>query len=115
MDISELKKLIKRSTSVLILDNGDPSMVILDYKFYKDLISEAEAKKDDKEEKNIKINHNHVSVPGHNGQNHHSGNGGYSKEAELLERLNREILALSHKIQEEEKGFVDMAGQVPID
>jgi len=94
MEVSELKKLIKKSTSVLVLDNGEPSFVVVDYKVYKELTSE-------KEEKDVKINHNT------------NGNGnGFShshQESETLERLNREILALKHQIDMEEKGISGQA------
>ena len=96
MDIRELKNLIKKSTSLLVLDNGEPSVVILDYKTYKDLISE-------KEEKDIKINHNSLretmSGPVH------LANGIHSKESELLDKLNREISALKSQIEMEERGM----------
>ncbi len=88
MDINELKKLIKNSTSVLVLDNGEPSFVILDYKMYKNLTLDKEG------EKEVKINH-----PLSNGQ--------YSREheTEILDRLNKEILALKAQIEMEERGL----------
>lgn len=109
MDIKELKNLIKKSMAVLVLDNGDPSMVILDYKLYQDLVSDKE-----KEEKDIKINHNNASDTG-GGSFHSIGNGVRQKESELLERLNREILALKNQIEVEERSFVDGINQRPID
>jgi len=115
MDINELKKLIKSSTSVLVLDNGDPSFVIVDYKVYKELVNERGA------EKEIKINsvkdpavseipNPEVSVdqlpsvrvsPVRNGSA--NGHDFHEKEAEILERLNKEILALKSQIEMEEK------------
>ncbi len=107
MDVKELKKLIKNSTAVLVLDNGEPSMVILDYKLYKDLISE-------KEEKDIKINHGNGNGHGdinepqrmqHIGSAIGNGVSGSGRESELLDKLNREILALKNQIEIEERAF----------
>jgi len=91
MDINELKKLIKSSTSVLVLDDGEPSFVVLDYKMYKDLVV-------DRGEKEIPINHsaNGISLNSHNSQ--------HEREVEILERLNKEILALKNQIEMEERG-----------
>ncbi|OGN00354.1 MAG: hypothetical protein A3B91_00400 [Candidatus Yanofskybacteria bacterium RIFCSPHIGHO2_02_FULL_41_29] len=89
MQIDELKKLIKNSTSVLVLDNGDPLFVVLDYKMYRDLVK-------DKGEKEIPINHS-VGRDNFNGYSHHE------RETEILERLNKEILALKNQIEMEEK------------
>jgi len=102
LDISELKNLIKKSASVLVLDNGDPSMVIIDYKTYRDLVSE-------KEERDIKINSS-TSNGATNEQMHHLGNGIHAKETELLEKLNREISALKNQIETEERGLSGTAG-----
>jgi hypothetical protein len=85
MDISELKKLIKNSASVLVLDNGEPSFVILDYKAYRAITGE-------KEEKEVPINPVIQKSP-------------HEREAEILDRLNKEILALKNQIEEEEKGL----------
>ena len=92
MQISELKKLIKDSTAVLVLDNGEPSFVILGYGMYRDLISNKTG------EKEVKITpvHNGVVANGHNQ---------HEKEAEILERLNKEILALKAQIEMEEKNL----------
>ena len=123
MDINELKKLIKNSTSVLVLDNGEPSFVVLDYKTYKDIAAERG------EEKEIKINpvrslaraqgtspedlgeatSNGITQPversSFNGYNIHE------KESEILERLNKEILALKNQIEMEEKGLTGTVGR----
>ena len=94
MQIEEIKKLIKNSTSVLVLDNGEPSFVVIDYKTYKDIAAERG------EEKEIKINHA-ADKNGFNGYNIHE------KESEILERLNKEILALKNQIEMEEKGLTN--------
>ena len=88
MDINELKKLIKNSTSVLVLDNGEPSFVVMGYKTYKDIALE------NKGEKEVKIQVG-------NG----AGYSGHEQETEILERLNKEILALKAQIEMEEKGI----------
>lgn len=95
MDINELKKLIKNSTSVLVLDNGEPSFVVMDYKTYKDIAAEKG------EEKEIKIKHedNPATASFHNG---------HEQESEILDRLNREILALKAQIEMEEKGVANL-------
>jgi len=99
MDINELKKLLKKSTAVLVLDNGDPSYVILDYETYKELVL-----KDKSEEKEIKIN---------NGSQMANGNGKTKEtlsaidlpqkpkeeEIEILERINKDILAIKNEIE----------------
>ena len=93
MNIDEIRKLIKNSTAVLVLDNGQPSFVVVDYKMYKDLVSDRVG---EKEVKIIKEQH---------------GNGGFSgyrlheRDVEVLERLNKEILALKNQIESEEKGL----------
>lgn len=88
MDVSELKKMLKNSTAVLIMDNGDPSFVVVNYDTYKDLVSKGEAEikvKNDPEIAKTK-----------------SDSRG---EVEMLERINKDILALKAQIEEEEKGL----------
>ena len=91
MDIDELKKLIKNSTSVLVLDNGEPSFVIMGYKTYKEVASERGGEKEIK----IQVANGGVSAP----------NKSYEHETEILDRLNKEILALRNQIEMEEKGL----------
>ncbi len=95
MNIDELKKLIKNSTAVLVLDNGEPSFVILDYKMYKDLAVNREG------EKEIKINQSNADRSIFNGYHIHE------RETEILERLNKEILALKSQIEMEERGLTN--------
>ena len=90
MDINDLKKLIKNSGSVLVLDNGEPSFVVMGYKTYKDITSEGRG------EKEVKINHNGSAAGLY---------GNHEQETEILERLNKEILALKAQIEMEEKGL----------
>lgn len=109
MDIKELKKLLTNSTSVLILDNGEPTFVIMDYQVYSKTLGDKDA------EREVKINHSSVGngtepivpFPGAgtvNGQVPESNNRPLdAREAEILERLNKEILALKHQIETEEK------------
>lgn len=111
MDTNELKKLLKGSTAILILDNGDPSFVVLGYEAYKNLLSG--------QEKEIKINHPEV------GGNNQFANpvmikNGFTnesvskfqhrvseKESEFLEKLNKEIMSLKNEIEREEKGSIN--------
>jgi hypothetical protein len=93
MDIKEIKKLIKNSSSVLVMDDGEPSFVILDYKTYKNIADSKEG------EKEVVI---HSAAD--------SGNGSpvksiHEREAEIIERLNKEILALKNQIEMEERGL----------
>lgn len=118
MDTKELKKLLKGSTAVLILDDGEPSFVILGYDSYKNLLSESEKDKD--REKEIRVNQiksfaqNKVSDLKENQDIYtpkgtHVGSEGKfqnrisEKETELLEKINKEILALKDEIEKEEK------------
>ena len=93
MNIDELRKLIKNSTAVLVLDNGQPSFVVVDYKMYKDLISDRVG------EKEVKITKEQHTNGGFNGYTLHE------RDVEVLERLNKEILALKNQIESEEKGL----------
>jgi len=110
MNIEELKKLVKGSTAVLVLDNGEPSFVILNYNMYKDLVLQEPAKE-------IKINHLGKDNPASNA-NGLSGDkvksilsqDEDSQEAvpgdiapEIIERINKDILALKEEIEKEEK------------
>ena len=112
MDTNELKKMLKNSTAVLILDNGEPSFVILGYDSYKNLLN------DEEQEKEIKVNHlaqaetvatgsakinttvdNKSQLTSDRFQHRIS-----EKETELLEKINKEILSLKNEIDKEEKG-----------
>ena len=42
MDIKDLKELLKTSTSVLVMDDGEPTCVILGYESYKNLAASKE-------------------------------------------------------------------------
>ena len=81
MDIQELKKLLKHSVSVLILENGEPTFVVVDYEVYKNLAAPSEQEAPRPEQ---------PAGP---------------RESEILERLNKEILALKSQIELEEKGL----------
>lgn len=128
MNIDELKKLLKNSTTVLILENGEPSLVILGYDTYKDLISdysgaefETPLRRDPKgEPAQEKVSDgkradgsrqgrdnagvpNHTSKVGATGQAESFQNRIIEKESELLEKINKQILALKDEIENEEK------------
>ncbi len=91
MEINELKKMLKRSTAVLILENGDPSIVVVDYKTYKELLGDKEDERP--------VN------PGFSVPTPPAGGAAQAGELELLERINKDILALKEQIEEEEKGL----------
>ncbi len=80
-----------------MLDNGEPSFAILSYETYKDLVLGGK-------EKEIKINHA-VS----NGIDHSEDRIPPIKpplpdnELEILERINKDILALKSEIEKEER------------
>ena len=129
MNTDELKKLLKNSTTVLILENGEPSLVILGYDTYKDLISghsgaefEVPLRRDSKgapaQEKVSDGNKwadgsrqgrdnagipNHTPKAGATGQTEAFQNRIIEKESELLEKINKQILALKDEIENEEK------------
>lgn len=93
MDIRELKNLLKNSTSVLMLDEGEPAFVILDYQVFRNLTQG--------NEEEVRI-----STP-EPGTHHGNGQAGMpplsAQEMEALERLNKEIQALKEQIAAEEK------------
>lgn len=101
MDINELKKLLKKSTAVLVLDNGDPSYVILDYETYKEMIL-----KDKSEEKEVKINNSGQLSNGNGkdiGLQADLSRKPREDEVAILERINKDILAIKSEIENEEK------------
>jgi hypothetical protein len=96
MDISELKKLVKSSTAVLVLDNGEPSFVILNYNMYKDLVLQEPVKE-------VKISHAPKENTSHTGNGLIKDETKPDMEVEVLERINKDILALKEEIEKEEK------------
>ena len=93
MDIGEMKKMLKNSTAVLIMDNGEPSFVVVNYESYRDLLANPAAGG----EREIKINATNGTA---------LSKVSASGEVELLERINKDILALKAQIEEEEKQLV---------
>lgn len=91
MEINELKKMLKRSTAVLILENGDPSIVVVDYKTYKEILEEDKG--------------DQPSLPTPPSPSSHIASGPAAGELELLERINKDILALKEQIEEDEKAL----------
>ena len=96
MDIRELKQLLKNSTSVLIMDNGEPEFMILDYQAYKALSeskeSEVKVHTQPQPQSTLTPTRNPSSLS--------------IQELEAIERLNKEILALKAQIEMEERGEV---------
>lgn len=81
--------MLKKSTAVLIMENGDPSLVVVDYATYKGLLGEGnEAPKTASPAALV------APKPGLT-----------PGETELLERINKDILALKEQIAEEEKAL----------
>ena len=130
MNTDELKKLLKNSTTVLILENGEPSLVILGYDTYKDLISghsgaefEVPLRRDSKgapaQEKvsdgkwadGSRQGRDNAGIPNHTSKAGATGTGQaeafqnriIEKESEFLEKINKQILALKDEIENEEK------------
>jgi len=102
MDIRELKDLLKNSTSVLMLEDGEPSYIILDYKVYRNLIQPRE------QEVVIKNHTNQDETQLRRSEEVGVGaptktSGLSAQEMEALERLNREIQALKDQIEQEER------------
>jgi len=79
--------MLKKSTAVLILENGEPSIVVVDYNTYKGLLGE-----EDQEVSKDQVSSNPATSV-------------QTGEVELLERINKDILALKEQIEEEEKGL----------
>ena len=88
MDIRELRKMLKNSTAVLILDNGEPSFVVVNYETYKNMAASEEIDKN-----------KGLSANGSESKGAVTGQG----EVELLERINKDILALKAEIEKEEE------------
>lgn len=97
MEIGELKKMLKKSTAVLILENGDPSIVVVDYKTYKELLGD-----DQGTDPAPRAMSNTPVPPAPTPSVQGTAS---TAELELLERINKDILALKEQIEEEEKGL----------
>jgi hypothetical protein len=83
MIIDELKQVIKNTASVLVLEEGKPSFVIFNYEAYLDLVSKIPT--DASKESDPRIV------------------GKRDSEREILDKLNKEILALKDQIESEER------------
>lgn len=102
MDINELKKMLQSSTAVLIMDNGEPSFVVVGYDTYRELVSKNPSRpaRAEAEEQEIKVRADHSPTPVKTPA---------SGELELLERINKDILALKAQIEDEEKALEPIA------
>ncbi len=96
MDISELKQLLKNSTSVLIMENGNPDLVVMEYRAYKQLAQGSTQETSQHIPTKPVASSPRVPL--------HSDLAVQSREAEILERLNREIMTLKEQIEAEERG-----------
>ncbi len=91
IEINELKGMLRNSTAVLILDNGEPSFVVLDYANYRKLLAQ-EGTQDE------------YCAPDYLPKPIYAKPESTS-ESDLLERINSDILALKAQIEEEEKAL----------
>lgn len=109
MNIDELKKIMNKSTAVLVMDNGSPSFVVMNYEMYKDLVLAKE------NEKEVKIKHE-TKPEKPEPENSFPAETLDTKipepkinfsddELEILERINKDIQALRGEIEKEEKGL----------
>lgn len=94
MNIKELKQLIKNSASVLIMENGEPSLVVMDYKTYCAMSDEKETVRSNPE------------IPTEPAKEEHKQQSLSVQELEMIDRLNKEIMALKEQIEVEERGIV---------
>lgn len=98
MDIRELKQLLKNSASVLILDEGEPAFVILDYRVYRQLTGEQSrqdaARFSDAPAANGAVESTPVAPIAQPSLS--------PQELEAIERLNKEIQALKEQIEAEQ-------------
>jgi hypothetical protein len=94
MDIRELKQLLKHSASVLIMENGEPSLVVTNYQTFRSM---GDAQQGEGAAP--------VEVQEHNGQIRESGQQSALsvQELEMIDRLNKEIMALKEQIEAEER------------
>ena len=88
--------MLKKSTAVLILENGDPSIVVVDYKTYKELVGDGQETEKPRSPANSLV----PPAPSAPATSMAS-----NAELELLERINKDILALKEQIAEEEKAL----------
>ena len=84
MDVKEIKKLLETSASVLVMENGQPSFIMMSYEAYKQLVNQ----------ENAKTNGSNSTTTKQNPKDN---------EVEVLEKINKEILALKDEIEKEEK------------
>lgn len=95
MDIKELKQLVKNSSSVVVVDDGEPAFVIVNYETYRNLAGKGEISKEPVPlMKHIALKTPPQTLP----------------ESEMLEKLNKEILALQSQIAEEERNIKQNGG-----
>ncbi len=82
--------MLKNNTTVLIMDNGEPSFVILNYDTYKNMSLENGAAPANGAVPISNVIKTPAATPG---------------EVELLERINKDILALKAEIEKEEQAL----------
>lgn len=87
LDMRELKPLLRQSGSVVVVEDGQPSVVIVDYGVYRGLVR-APAESAVQQGSSLAS-----ATPS-------------TADAEFVERLNKEILALKNQIESEERALV---------
>lgn len=98
MDISELKKLLDNSATVVVVDNDSPSFVVLKYDAYKNIISS----QPQDQPQGVK-NNNSQTVANQTVSSVAAKPGFGEEEMEILERINKDIQALKNELEKEEK------------
>ncbi len=103
MDIRELKQLLKNSSSVLILDEGEPAFVILDYQVYRNLTGEQSLETGTARRSVGEFPAGRSFERPEPVATAQSSPSLSAQELEAIERLNKEILALKNQIEMEER------------
>jgi hypothetical protein len=104
MDINELKQIIKNQTNVLVMENGKPEFVVMDYEYFRKITGKDSEPKLVQPQSPVSPHRDLRSVQP-TAFNPAGESRTLSKDQEILERLNNEILALKNQIeQEEQKG-----------
>lgn len=97
MEIRELKKMLRNSTAVLVIEDNSPSFVVMNYDMYLKMTGEEETQTE------IASISQHLNSRDLNGREMKPSPG----ELELIEKINKDILALKEEIENEEKTLTD--------
>ncbi len=105
MKVDELREIINKSTSVLVMDNGSPSFVVMGYEQYKDLVKNGEEKEVLIKQKLPASDNKVESVAANLSQRKEYRSDANEGELEILERINKDIQILREEIEKEEKSM----------